>query len=337
MLAILASSGPEIVMHLRRALGAVAAAAAVISMPTMVDAESSLITSTTVPFMTEITHETLSYLGGSVITANQSITSLLLDCKSEYSANCSDGGLALPQTAVIGDTIQGLSYSVTSYFRGTLFIVTANVLCTVTDSASGGSCDYSTSSWFSSGTTSNSSTIDGASETYTTSLIYSTIDVISGLDKLAAATTTSNAAPASTATTTSAPYTGTATSTPSNSPSSSSKAWIAGPVIGAIAGVALIAGLSFWFLRRKKQKDTQGGDEAGPTDSTETRELQGGPDPAPEMHASYMPSELHSHDMHIPSELPPDNIARMELADSAQLDLDKKREMERRAASELPS
>ncbi|OAQ97108.1 hypothetical protein LLEC1_05839 [Akanthomyces lecanii] len=44
------------------------------------------------------------------------------------------------------------------------------------------------------------------------------------------------------------------TSTPEPSSGSSSKAWIAGAVVGPIAGLALI-GFAFWFLRRRSAKN----------------------------------------------------------------------------------
>ncbi|KAL4806314.1 hypothetical protein BDV18DRAFT_139208 [Aspergillus unguis] len=40
----------------------------------------------------------------------------------------------------------------------------------------------------------------------------------------------------------------------SSSGSSSSKAWIAGPVVGGVAGIALIIGAFFWWRRRKNRK-----------------------------------------------------------------------------------
>jgi hypothetical protein len=46
----------------------------------------------------------------------------------------------------------------------------------------------------------------------------------------------------------------TSSSTPDSSSSEPSKAWIAGPVIGGIAAVALLAFLLFWWRRRKAQR-----------------------------------------------------------------------------------
>ncbi|KAJ5174273.1 uncharacterized protein N7482_000150 [Penicillium canariense] len=48
----------------------------------------------------------------------------------------------------------------------------------------------------------------------------------------------------------------TSASTTSTSESNSSKAWIAGAVVGPVAGVAVIAGLA-WFMFRRKQKETE--------------------------------------------------------------------------------
>ncbi|KAJ5760646.1 hypothetical protein N7520_007802 [Penicillium odoratum] len=78
-------------------------------------------------------------------------------------------------------------------------------------------------------------------------------------------------------------------STPS---SSSSQAWIAGPVVGAIAGMALVGGLVLWYFRRTRKTpgDAEG---AGPPNWESRRELQGAHEP-PELQANAPPSELHS-------------------------------------------
>ena len=44
------------------------------------------------------------------------------------------------------------------------------------------------------------------------------------------------------------------TSPPEPSPPTSSQAWIAGPVLGAVLGMVIIAGLAFWLGRRRERK-----------------------------------------------------------------------------------
>ncbi|KAJ5723996.1 hypothetical protein N7488_002031 [Penicillium malachiteum] len=309
-------------------------------MPGMINADST-VTSTTISVMQDLMVENMTLMEASVITADPSRTTVELDCKSEYSSNCSSSGMVWPQTVIVGESIQAMNYDVTSYYGGTLWIVSGNASCTVTNISMGALCDLSTLSWYSSGTVSNSSSVDGQQVTLEPTLSYATIDLVSGLDKLAVATTSSGASPASMVTTTSAPNTGTLAPTntadsssslssplSSSSSSSSSKAWIAGPVAGGIAGIALIAGLIFWCIRRKRQGagTGQGAEKGNPS------ELQGNYE-APELPGNYRPSELSG--TYEPPELHPDQSARMELP-ATQLDLDKKREMEQRALSELP-
>ncbi|KAJ5736952.1 uncharacterized protein N7483_002077 [Penicillium malachiteum] len=311
-------------------------------MPGMVNADSTASSTTTISVMQELMVENMTLMEASVITVGPSLTTLELDCKSQYSSNCSSSGMVWPQTVIVGESVQAMNYDVTSYYGGTLWIVSGNASCTVTNISMGALCDLSTLSWYSSGTVSNSSSVDGQQVTLAATLTYATVDVVSGLDKLAVATTSSGASPASMVTTTSAPNTGTlapsntadsssslsSSLSSSSSSSSSSKAWIAGPVVGAVAGIALVAGLIFWCIRRK----CQGDDTVPGAESGTPPELQGNYE-APELQGNYRPSELSGN--YEPPELPPDHSARVELA-AAQLDFDKKREMEQRAVSELP-
>lgn len=75
----------------------------------------------------------------------------------------------------------------------------------------------------------------------------------------------------------------TATSDPGAT--STSKAWIAGPVVGSIAGVAILSLLLWLFIRRAK-KNTLRYDEYMPP------EMQGDTIMDHELHGEYVPSEL---------------------------------------------
>lgn len=88
----------------------------------------------------------------------------------------------------------------------------------------------------------------------------------------------------------------------------SSKAWIAGPVVGSVVGLALLLSLAFLLgrRRRKKKEETEEGDEAvteGPVYS----------EPADESHGK---AQLHADDMPKPitpiAELHPDTIYEIE-------------------------
>jgi hypothetical protein len=297
----------------------------------MASAQSAATSTTTIHLMERLITENMTLLEGSVISADATATTLELDCKASASSICTSSGMLWPQTVTVGPSVQGMNFDITTYWGSTLWIVSASASCVVTNTSMGAECVLSTSSWYSAGTTINSSSVDGTTVTAEPTLAFATIPVVSGLDKLATATTT-DASPASAATTTSAPNTGTATATnnPSTSSSSSDNAWIAGPVVGALAGITLIGALAFWYFRRTRNNnvDAEGANSAGAgatgaANWDRRRELQGTYEP-PELQGNAPPSEHHSEATKV--ELP-----------ATQLDLDKKREMEtRRNTHELP-
>ncbi|KAJ5537103.1 hypothetical protein N7513_010289 [Penicillium frequentans] len=299
----------------------------------MAGAESTATSTTTIHLMERLITENMTLLEGSVISADATATTLELDCQSSAYSICTSSGMLWPQTVTVGPSIQGMNFDITTYYGSTLWIVSGNASCVVTNSSMGADCVITTSSWYSAGTTVNSSSVDGASITLEPTLAFATIPVVSGLEKLAA-TTTTDASPASTATATSAPNTAAATATNSStasSSSSSSNAWIAGPVVGAIAGIALVGALAFWYFRRTRKNtgDAEGANSTGAAGATGAaawdgrRELQGNYEP-PELQSNAPPSELHA------------DATKAELP-ATQLDFDKKREMEtQHAAHELP-
>lgn len=87
--------------------------------------------------------------------------------------------------------------------------------------------------------------------------------------------------------------------------SKSSKAWIAGPVVGSVVGLALLLSLAFLLgrRRRKKKEETEEGDEAmtqAPAESEPAEESHG----KAQLHADDMPkpitpiAELHPETIH---------------------------------------
>ncbi|KAJ5648142.1 hypothetical protein N7490_004514 [Penicillium lividum] len=273
--------------------------AAAIMIPAMAGAESTATSTTTIQLMQKLMSENMTLLEGSVISVDATATTLELDCQSSASSICSSKGMLWPQTVTVGPSIQGMNFDITTYYASILWIVTGSASCVVTNSSMGADCVLSTNSWYSSGTTSNSSSVDGTTVAVEPTLTFATIPVVSGLEKLAAASTpmtTTNASPASAATTTSAPNTATATasnvSQTSSSSSSSSQAWIAGPVVGAIAGMALVGGLAVWYFRRTR-RIPGGAEGSGGPNWESRRELQGAYEP-PELQANAPPSELPS-------------------------------------------
>ncbi|KAJ5760647.1 hypothetical protein N7520_007803 [Penicillium odoratum] len=179
--------------------------AAAIMIPAMAGAESTATSTTTIQLMRKLMSENMTLLEGSVISVDATATTLELDCQSSASSICSSSGMLWPQTVTVGPSIQGMNFDITTYYRSILWIVTGSASCVITDSSMGADCVLSTNSWYSSGTTSNSSSVDGTTVTVEPTLTFATIPVVSGLEKLAAASTpmtTTNASPASAATTT---------------------------------------------------------------------------------------------------------------------------------------
>jgi hypothetical protein len=101
--------------------------------------------------------------------------------------------------------------------------------------------------------------------------------VLSGLENLPTPTAATQASPGHTGTSTSTPTTTAATTSEHHS---SSKAWIAGPVVGAVAGLALAAAAAFWFVSRRRK---------GKTDPVYWNPTEGTPE-VPE-HQAYLPAQ----------------------------------------------
>ncbi|KAJ6114699.1 hypothetical protein N7486_000477 [Penicillium sp. IBT 16267x] len=249
-----------------------------------------------------LTDVIMSHLKGSVISADSTATTVEVDCRSEFTHLCTSSIYILPQTFTSGPSIQGISFDVTSYIASTILIASARAKCDITSTSLGASCVRATSLWYSSGSSSNSSRVSGP-VTLSPTLTYKTLAVVSGLEKLRTTSTAgSNASPGATATTTSAP-TATATSTTPTSEkytSSSSKAWIAGPVIGVVAGVALAAALAFWLIQRRRKSNADAG-------GIPSQGLPADHQPL-ELPANITPAELPGHKNDGKAELPARNL-----------------------------
>lgn len=196
----------------------------------------------------------LNYLEGSVVNVNASTTTILIDCRSSATAQCSSSGYILPQTLTAGPSFQGYYYDITSYYNRTIYIVTGTLDCNMTSSTLGASCYSSLSNWVSSGTNSSSTVWSTTVSISSFNLKYNTLTVSSGLEKLQ--TTATAASPGQTMTSTSTPTTTTTTASTleNNSPS---KAWIAGPVIGAVVGLALVAAVAFWCVGQRRRSKAE--------------------------------------------------------------------------------
>ncbi|KAJ5604844.1 hypothetical protein N7510_009998 [Penicillium lagena] len=204
----------------------------------------------------------LNDLEGSVMSADASATTIQIDCRSSVTNQCLSSGYVLPQTLTTGPSFQDYYYDITSYWNSTIYIVTGALDCNLTSSTLGASCYYSRSTWVSSGLTANSSASSTSISISSFNLKYNTLTVASGLEKLQATqTAATNAAPGQTVKSTSTPTT---TAASSSEHHISSKAWIAGPVVGAVVGLALFTALAFWCVsrRRKTNADPVGWDSS---------------------------------------------------------------------------
>ncbi|KAJ5986310.1 hypothetical protein N7451_010675 [Penicillium sp. IBT 35674x] len=238
----------------------------------------------------------MSLVEGSVISADSTATTIEVDCRSDFTNICTSSGYVLPQTFTSGPSNQGKHFDATSYFANTMWITYASLDCDITSTSLGASCARTTSSLLSSSSSSTSTTLSD-SITLSPTLTYKTLTVMSGLEKLRTTSTgvinTITSAPTVTATST--------TSTSDKSVSSSSEAWIAGPVIGGVAGVALAAALAFWLIRRRRKSNIGAEDIAH-------QELPGDHQP-PELPGNSIPAELPGHKSDDKAELSGPNVA----------------------------
>ncbi|KAJ5373601.1 hypothetical protein N7517_005607 [Penicillium concentricum] len=197
----------------------------------------------------------LNNLEGSVISADATATTIQIDCRSSATNQCTSSAYILPQTLTAGPSFQDYHYDITSFWNSTIFIVTGTLDCNMTQSTLGASCYFSTSTWISSGTKNYSSAYTMTASISSMNLKYNTLAVPSGLENLPTETAATNASPGHTGTSTSAP-TKTAVTTSEHQSSPSSKAWIAGPVVGVVAGLALVAAVVFWLVSRRRKSKT---------------------------------------------------------------------------------
>ncbi|KAJ5445007.1 hypothetical protein N7491_001089 [Penicillium cf. griseofulvum] len=210
--------------------------------------------------------------------------------------------ISLPQTLTAGPSFQDFHYDITSFWNSTIFIVTGTLDCNMTKSTLGASCYFSTSTWVSSGTKNTSSVFATTASISSMNLKYNTLAVPSGLENLPAETAATSASPG---------HTGTSTSTPTTTPAttsehhSSSKAWIAGPVVGAVAALALATAVVFWLVSRRNKSNadpvhwnpTEGTSEVSeypaclPVQNAQVGELPAKREPA-ELSGQHKPHEM---------------------------------------------
>ncbi|KAJ5193759.1 hypothetical protein N7472_006225 [Penicillium cf. griseofulvum] len=259
--------------------------------------------STNVDILFPALHEMdLNNVEGSVVGADATATTIQIDCRSSATNQCTSSGYLLPQTLTAGPSFQDFHYDITSFWNSTIFIVTGTLDCNMTKSTLGASCYFSTSTWVSSGTKNTSSVFATTASISSMNLKYNTLAVPSGLENLPAETAATSASPG---------HTGTSTSTPTTTPAttsehhSSSKAWIAGPVVGAVAALALATAVVFWLVSRRNKSNadpvhwnpTEGTSEVSeypaclPVQNAQVGELPAKREPA-ELSGQHKPHEM---------------------------------------------
>ncbi|KAE8155099.1 hypothetical protein BDV25DRAFT_135142 [Aspergillus avenaceus] len=165
-------------------------------------------------------------------------TTLVVQCPRTALGECKVAGpLSItngPSTFVAAfdytGTVTTAQESSTAYY-----IVHAATNCDITASVSIASCLFSGSQYLTADGTATTQTFTGSTQLGASQITSQAIRITGGIEKLVSPTLTP-----------------TSTSTPEPTSSSSSKAWIAGPVIGAVAGVIIIFGGVYWMLRRRK-------------------------------------------------------------------------------------
>ncbi|GAQ41030.1 hypothetical protein ASPNIDRAFT_40383 [Aspergillus niger] len=209
--------------------------------------------------------EIFGSLAGSIVDVNtvEGQTTIVMNCIESPPARCDLEADRIPRTITIGPSTYIHSSSGTEQDPQKYTISIDSRACRIFSSTQRASCETYMSSWYSDPTTIMSmetmrTTILGPGE-----ITYHHLSITAGVEKLLSPVTTTQtqnktAVATSTAltSTTAAAFTTTAAPSPSQTPEiHSSKAWIAGPVAGAVAGCGLIVAAAYWCLRGRRQRE----------------------------------------------------------------------------------
>ncbi|PYI10795.1 hypothetical protein BO78DRAFT_182691 [Aspergillus sclerotiicarbonarius CBS 121057] len=198
-----------------------------------------------------------SKLAGSIVgvDTDQDQTTIAINCIQSLLANCSMSSIGMPPTFTMGPSTFIYSWSSTRQNSQEYTIDVQSEGCRIFSSTESASCWLYASYWHSAGTTSTSESVTENVTMNSADITYDTLMVMAGVEKLLAPATTTQTQDA---TTTASLSTTAAVSSSSSRPETHSKAWIAGPAVGAAAGCALAAAGLYWCLRRKKQGEMAG-------------------------------------------------------------------------------
>ncbi|KAJ5461615.1 uncharacterized protein N7458_003167 [Penicillium daleae] len=240
---------------------------------------------------------------GSVVATNGSLTTIEVNCLASSATSCPTY-VALPYYLTIGPSTQGLYGWTTAlpYTESSVVYYAKSMTqqCEITSITQGASCKTTESEFWSGGDTTTRSSWAITSSTPADRLTMATLTVNGGLQLLQSPI--SSPIPTMITTTTHGGQTNSlpTAATMMSQEESSSKAWIAGPILGAFAGVSFIIGMVIWHIKRKTSTRTVENVQAGPLDMTQEK-----PPSLPEYKA-----ELPAHDLKRldPVELPGDGI-----------------------------
>ncbi|GKZ82739.1 hypothetical protein AnigIFM56816_007560 [Aspergillus niger] len=245
-----------------------------------------------------------SFLAGSIVDVDtvEDRTTIGTNCIHSLIANCSLETVSFPPTFTMGPSTYIHSSSGSEQNSQQYTIDIDSRACRIFSSTQSASCEFYASYWYSDPKTSTSKHITRHTTLKSSEINYHNLLITAGVEKLPTPVTTSQTQKRTVPTATALPSTTAAASSPSSSSESRpSKAWIAGPVVGAVAGCGLVAAALYWCLRRKGQEEPSA--DSGPIIQDPSEEIRGLSRPAKSVYEAGMPAETQGTPV---SELPAD-------------------------------
>ncbi|KAL7654861.1 hypothetical protein ACMYSQ_006851 [Aspergillus niger] len=245
-----------------------------------------------------------SFLAGSIVDVDtvEDRTTIGTNCIHSLIANCSLETVSFPPTFTMGPSTYIHSSSGSEQNSQQYTIDIDSRACRIVSSTQSASCEFYASYWYSDPKTSTSKHITRHTTLKSSEINYHNLLITAGVEKLPTPVTTSQTQKRTVPTATALPSTTAAASSPSSSSESRpSKEWIAGPVVGAVAGCGLVAAALYWCLRRKGQEEPSA--DSGPIIQDPSEEIRGLSSPAKSVCEAAMPAETQGTPV---SELPAD-------------------------------
>jgi hypothetical protein len=185
-------------------------------------------------------------LVGTVVDTDGSLTTLEVNCYPDETSSCSIY-VGLPFSLTLGPSTQGrLRKPRTTSDYGKVYALSSTERCLIISSTQGALCETTVSEFWSSKGSTSTSIYSGTDYTEAAALTVARL-AVSGREVVRSSETTTSSAKESLQTRdilTSNLINGTNRR--------DSKAWIAGPVLGALIGVTLIFGITIWYLRWRR-------------------------------------------------------------------------------------